>query len=145
MSDVGRDINDLVLPRGQADYVRNIAKIGTPPIPQSHLVHLAVSLASLTSSPPLSRTGTPVVLVLVEGRPRILWNLKGYASAVIDTMLPGPAGGQALAEVLSGAVNPSGRLPFTYPKYTGGSDARVEPACAVACGREIVVWPRDSS
>lgn len=65
----------------------------------------------------LSQTGLPVVVVLVEGRARLLQGIPDMATAVIHAMLPGPSGAKAVAEVLTGAVNPSGRLPITYPKY----------------------------
>ena len=66
----------------------------------------------------LAATGRPVVLVLNEGRPRVLNDIEGLASAVVDIMLPGNYGGDALAALLSGEENFSGKLPFTYPKYT---------------------------
>jgi beta-glucosidase len=66
----------------------------------------------------LAKTGKPIVLVLNEGRPRVFSAIEPYTKAVIDIYLPGSEGGVALADVLFGDVNPSGRLPFTYPKYT---------------------------
>lgn len=65
----------------------------------------------------LARTGKPIVLVLNEGRPRIINDIEPLTSAVVDVMLPGNFGGDALAALLSGEENFSGRLPFTYPKY----------------------------
>lgn len=65
----------------------------------------------------LSATGKPIVLVLNEGRPRIISDIEPLAMAVVDIMLPGNYGGDALAELLSGDANFSGRLPFTYPKH----------------------------
>lgn len=64
-------------------------------------------------------TGKPLVVVLVEGRARLLDGLPAAADAVVHAMLPGPFGGQAVAEVLLGETNPSGRLPLTYPKTSG--------------------------
>lgn len=65
----------------------------------------------------LAETGKPIVLVLNEGRPRIVREIEPLASAVIDIMLPGNYGGDALAKLISGERNFSARLPFTYPKW----------------------------
>ena len=65
----------------------------------------------------LATTGKPIVLILSEGRPRIVREIEPLAAAVVDIMLPGNYGGDALAELLCGDVNFSGKLPFTYPKY----------------------------
>lgn len=65
----------------------------------------------------LAATGKPVILVLNEGRPRIIRDIEPLASAVVDIMLPSNYGADALAELLSGDRNFSGKLPFTYPKY----------------------------
>ena len=67
----------------------------------------------------LAALGVPTVLVLVQGRPRLLDGAAERAQAVVYAMLPGPHGGAVVAEVLLGATNPSGRLPLTYPKYAG--------------------------
>lgn len=64
----------------------------------------------------LAKTGKPLVLVLNEGRPRIIKDIEPLADAVIDILLPGNYGGDALANILSGDVNPSAKLPYTYPK-----------------------------
>ncbi len=65
----------------------------------------------------LATTGKPIVLILSEGRPRIVREIEPLAAAVVDIMLPGNYGGDALAELLCGDANFSGKLPFTYPKY----------------------------
>lgn len=64
----------------------------------------------------LAATGKPIVLILNEGRQRIISGITPLASAIVDVMLPGNYGGDALALLLSGDRNFSGRLPFTYPK-----------------------------
>ncbi len=64
----------------------------------------------------LAATGKPVVLILNEGRPRLISDLVPRAAAVVDILLPGNRGGDALANLLAGDVNFSGKLPFTYPK-----------------------------
>lgn len=65
----------------------------------------------------LAKTGKPVILVLNEGRPRIISDIVPLATAVIDIMLPGNYGGDALADLIAGDANFSGRLPFTYPRH----------------------------
>jgi beta-glucosidase len=68
----------------------------------------------------IEATGKPVVLVLVEGRPRIINRIVDKAGAVLMAYNPGNEGGQAVAEVLFGDYNPSGKLPFTYPRTPNG-------------------------
>ena len=66
----------------------------------------------------LAATGRPIILILNEGRPRIINDIENLASAVVDIMLPGNYGADALAALLAGEENFSGKLPFIYPKYT---------------------------
>ncbi|WP_433228140.1 glycoside hydrolase family 3 N-terminal domain-containing protein [Micromonospora sp. CA-248260] len=87
----GCDADDLRLPGVQADLVRAVLD-----------------------------TGTPVVLVLMTGRPYALGPDHDRAAAVVQAFFLGQRGGQALAEVLTGAVNPSGRLPVSVPRDAGG-------------------------
>lgn len=82
------DINDLALPAGQIAYVQYLASLGKP-----------------------------VVLVMIEGRPRLIHDAVAVSNAVVLAYQPGPYGGQAIAEILTGQTVPSGRLPFTYPRY----------------------------
>ncbi len=67
----------------------------------------------------IAATGTPVVMVLVNGRPLSIPWVEGHIPAIVEALHPGMQGGQAVAEVLFGVTNPSGRLPFTVP-YTVG-------------------------
>ena len=67
----------------------------------------------------LAQYGKPIVLVLNEGRPRIVSEIEPLAKAVVHTFLPGNYGGDALANLLSGEANFSARMPYTYPKYHG--------------------------
>lgn len=65
------------------------------------------------------RTGKPIVLVLTEGRPRIIADFYKNCSAILFAGLPGNEGAEAISEILSGEVNPSGKLAFTYPLREG--------------------------
>ena len=65
----------------------------------------------------LAATGKPVVLILNEGRPRIISKFETTIPAILMSYLPGNFGGDALADVIYGDVNPSGKLPFNYPKF----------------------------
>ncbi|MBO9556077.1 glycoside hydrolase family 3 N-terminal domain-containing protein [Cellulomonas sp.] len=87
----GCDATDLHLPGVQADLVRAVLA-----------------------------TGTPVVLVLLTGRPYALGDLADQAAAVVQTFFPGQLGGRAIAEVLTGVVSPSGRLPVSVPADPSG-------------------------
>ncbi|RLN65742.1 hypothetical protein BBP00_00002663 [Phytophthora kernoviae] len=82
----------------------------------------------------LRATGTKMIVVLFEGRPRLLGSIPDNSMAIIDGMLPCELGGQAMAEILYGEVNPSGRLPITYPKDSGNIaipyNHRVTTRCA---------------
>jgi len=71
----------------------------------------------------LAKTGKPIVLVLNEGRPRIIRRFAESMDAIIQTYLSGNYTGEALADILIGEVNPSGKLPYTYPMYSNSLSA----------------------
>ncbi|MEU5715705.1 glycoside hydrolase family 3 N-terminal domain-containing protein [Streptomyces sp. NPDC020403] len=81
----------------------DLAELGLPPA-QSALLDAVAA------------TGTPVVVVLVQGRPHALPDLSGSAAAVLSAWYPGPWGGRAVADVLFGAAQPQGRLPVSVPR-----------------------------
>ena len=64
----------------------------------------------------LAKTGKPMILVLNEGRPRLIADIEPLAKAVVDILIPGNYGGDALANLLAGDANFSGKMPYTYPK-----------------------------
>ena len=63
------------------------------------------------------KTGKPVILILNEGRPRIINKIEPAISAILQVYLPGNFGGDALADIILGNINPSGKLPVTYPRF----------------------------
>ena len=65
----------------------------------------------------LAETGKPIILILNLGRPRLISDIEPLMSAVVNVYLPGNFGGDALSDIISGDVNPSGKLPYTYPAY----------------------------
>lgn len=85
-----------------------------------NLDELALSENQTALTKALLKTGKPVILVLNEGRPRIIRTIEPKVKAVIQMYLPGNYGADALADILAGDVNPSGKLPYTYPKYEQG-------------------------
>lgn len=78
---------------------------------------LEISSSQIALATALSKTGKPIVYVLSEGRPRIISKIEPFAKAVVQTYLLGNAGGDAIADMLVGKINPSGKLPYTYPRY----------------------------
>ena len=91
---------------GEMPYTELVGNIGDLRLPDNQL-ELVRAVAA---------TGTQVVGVFVEGRPRTFSQVEGLMEAVVMAYLPGDFGGQAIAQVLSGAFNPTGRLPFTWPR-----------------------------
>ena len=111
------DINAAVRAARKADII--VACIGENTYCESpgniNDLNLSSNQKELVRS--LAKTGKPIVMVLNEGRPRIINDIEPLAKAVVDIMLPGNYGGDALASLISGKENFSGRLPFTYSKY----------------------------
>ena len=104
------DVDYVVLCVGENSYCE------TP----GNLDELALSENQTNLAKALQKTGKPVILVLNEGRPRLIRAIEPASKAVVQIYLPGNYGADALADVLSGDVNPSGRLPYTYPKFEQG-------------------------
>jgi beta-glucosidase len=78
---------------------------------------LAISQNQINLAKALAKTGKPIILVLNEGRPRLIREFEQDMAAVVQLYLPGNFGGDAFADILFGDVNPSGKLPYTYPMY----------------------------
>ena len=82
-----------------------------------NLSDLAVSENQRNLVKALAATGKPVVLILDGGRPRIISDIEPLADAIVNILLPGNFGGDALANILAGDTNPSGKMPYTYPRH----------------------------
>jgi beta-xylosidase len=114
----GNDVEDLRLPGAQADLVDAVLS-----------------------------TGTPVVAVVVSGRPYALGDVAGRAAAAVQAFMPGEEAGAAIAGVLSGSVAPTGRLPVQIPASPGGQPATYlhpqlgEPGLGISAADTIVSYP----
>lgn len=102
-----RETDVIVLCLGEDAYAETPGDINDLDLPAEQLA-LAQQLYVV---------GKPVVLILVEGRPRVIREIEPGAAGIVLAYWPGAGGAQALANVLFGDVNPSGKLPFTYPRH----------------------------
>ncbi len=102
-----RQVDVVILCLGEPAYCETPGNISD--------LHLPAAQYDLARA--VSQAGVPVVLVLAEGRPRLIHPIVEQMDAVVMAYLPGLEGGPAIADLLFGEVNPSGKLPFTYPKY----------------------------
>jgi beta-glucosidase len=105
-----RDADVVVLCLGEGSYTE------TP----GNITDLTLPDVQLRLAEAIEATGKPVVVVLVEGRPRIINRIVDKAQAILMAYNPGNEGGVAVTDVLLGDYNPSGRLPFTYPRTANG-------------------------
>ena len=106
VASAARSADAVVLCLGEKSYAETPGNIDDLTLPQAQL-SLARDVAA---------AGKPVVLVLVEGRPRVISAIAEQMSAIVLGLNPGLEGGTAIADVLFGDVNPSGKLPITYPR-----------------------------
>jgi beta-glucosidase len=102
-----QNVDYVILCLGEPPYAENFGNIDSLSLPPSQ-ARLARRIAA---------TGKPVILVLTEGRPRVISPFEGKMAAVVLAYLPGNEGGEAIADILFGDADPSGRLPFTYPRF----------------------------
>ncbi len=82
-----------------------------------NLSDLAVSENQRNLVKALAATGKPIILILNGGRPRIISDIEPLADGIVNILLPGNFGGEALANILAGDTNPSGKMPYTYPRH----------------------------
>lgn len=102
-----KDVDAIVLCLGENTYTE------TP----GNLSDLYLSDLQTEYAKKLAATGKPIILVLNEGRPRIISKFEPLMQGILMAYLPGNFGGDALASILFGDENPSGKLPFNYPKF----------------------------
>ena len=104
---LAKESDHIILCLGEKSYTERPGDIKDLTLPDAQ-IKLAKQMA---------KTGKPVTLVLVEGRPRIINDFEEQTDAIVMAYLPGNQGGKAISDVIFGEVNPSGKLPFTYPKH----------------------------
>ena len=113
------DINtkEVVRAAKKADYV--VVCLGEQPTTErpSDIKELYLPEAQRNLVKAISKTGKPIILVLLEGRTRIISDIVPLADGILMAYYPGHEGGNAIADVLYGTVNPSGKLPITYQKH----------------------------
>jgi len=103
-------VDVVVLALGEGSYCE------TP----GNITDLTIGEPQIKLAEAIKAVGKPVVMVLVEGRPRIINRIADGASAILMAYNPSDEGGRAIADILFGDANPSGRLPFTYPRTPNG-------------------------
>jgi beta-glucosidase len=106
-----RGANVAIVAIGEGAYAETPGNIDDLTLPQAQ-IRLARAI---------EQSGVPVVLALFHGRPRILRDAVDGARAIVTGYETGPYGGEALAGVLFGDINPSGKLPFSWPRHTGAT------------------------
>jgi beta-glucosidase len=109
-------IDKAVTAAAQADVI--IACIGENSYTETpgNLTDLWLSTNQRDLVKALAKTGKPIILVLNEGRPRLITDIEPLAKAVVDILIPGNYGGDALANLLAGDANFSAKMPYTYPR-----------------------------
>lgn len=110
-------ISDAVNAASKVDYVVLCLGENSYTEKPGDLHELTLSSLQIQLAQALIATKKPVILVLNEGRPRLINQIESELAGVIQLYLPGNYGGEALAGVLFGEINPSGKLPYTYPKF----------------------------
>ena len=110
------EIEKAVAAASNVDYI--VACIGENSYCETpgNLNNLELSKNQLDLVKALSTTGKPIILILNSGRPRLIADIEPLSKAVVNAMLPGNYGGDALANTMAGDVNFSGKMPYTYPK-----------------------------
>ncbi|MBO2010600.1 glycoside hydrolase family 3 N-terminal domain-containing protein [Hymenobacter negativus] len=109
IASAAKQADAVVLALGERPYTEGIGNTSDLTLPDDQ--------QQLTRT--VQASGKPTVVVMIGGRPNIIRSISEGSSAIIWAGLPGYGGGTALAEIISGKTNPSGKLPFTYPQFAG--------------------------
>ncbi len=111
-------INKAIEAAGKVDVI--LACIGENSYCESpgNLSDLSLSENQRNLVKELAKTGKPIVLILNEGRPRLISDIEPLADGIIDILLPGNFGADALANIIAGDANPSAKMPYTYPRHS---------------------------
>ncbi len=118
MTDEEVNVEKAVSDAKNADVVVLCLGEGSYTETPGNLTDLTLSETQLKFAEKIIATGKPVVLVMVEGRPRIISRIADKVSGILLALNPSNEGGRAVADVLFGDYNPNGKLPFTYPRST---------------------------
>ncbi len=116
MFDKEIDVEKAVAQAKNSDVVVLCLGEGSYTETPGNLTDLTLSETQLKFAEAIIATGKPVVLVMVEGRPRIINRIADKVSGILLALNPSNEGGKAIADVLFGDYNPNGKLPFTYPR-----------------------------
>jgi beta-glucosidase len=105
--EMAKGVSKIILCLGEKNYTETPGDISN--------LYITASQSKLAIA--LSKLNKPIILVLNEGRPRLISDFEDQMAAVIQCYLPGNEGGRALTDIFYGDVNPSGKLPYNYPRY----------------------------
>jgi len=114
---IENDIKKAVDEARKSDYVILCLGENTYTEKPGDLNNLEIHKLQIKLAKEIAKAGKPIVLILNQGRPRLITDIQGLMNGIINIYLPGNMGGDALVDIVSGKVNPSGKLPFTYPAY----------------------------
>ena len=114
---IENDIKKAVDEARKSDYVILCLGENTYTEKPGDLNNLEIHKLQIKLAKEIAKVGKPIVLILNQGRPRLITDIQELMDGIINIYLPGNMGGDALVDIVSGKVNPSGKLPFTYPAY----------------------------
>ncbi|MFZ2322527.1 MAG: glycoside hydrolase family 3 N-terminal domain-containing protein [Ignavibacteriaceae bacterium] len=114
------NINEVISESVNSDVV--VLCLGEAPYCETpgNIADLTLGKVQLNLAEKIIETGKPVVLIMLEGRPRLITAIEPKLNGILLGFLPGMEGGNAIADILFGDYNPDAKLPITYPKYPNG-------------------------